>query len=296
MKPRLRLTRLSKRFENYVLLLTVVVFLLLMLGFPTISNIIYSFSQVKFENLRSPELKGFNNYIEVWKDAQFWKSLSFSLRFGVGTALVEVFMGFLLAIYLAPILRKRRWLLAILMLPMMVAPAMMGLMYRLMLHEFVGMIPFYWTSWLGEAPSFLSPDTVFWTVFTIEVLQWTPFALLLGFMAYESIPQELREAAAVDGSGTLRMFWAIEIPLMLPTLGLAFIIRFIDGFRVFDNIYVLVGSGAGGQTMSLSIYIYETFFRRAEIGHATAASLLLFIAAFVVLYVVGRLQRKRFST
>ena len=183
-------------------------------------------------------------------------------------------------------------MVAVLIAPMIVAPAMMGLMYRLVLHEFAGPLPYYLYMWFGSSPAFLTAENVFLTVFTIEVLQWTPFAFLLFLTAYTAIPADLREAASVDGTRPWRMFWHIELPLMLPTLGIALFIRFIDGFRVFDNIFVLVGSGPGGSAMSMSIYIYETFFRAGDIGKALAASILLFGAAFVMLSVIGRLLRR----
>jgi multiple sugar transport system permease protein len=183
-------------------------------------------------------------------------------------------------------------MVAILIAPMIIAPAMMGLMYRLVLHEFVGPLPHYLYQWFGSSPSFLNAQNVFTTVFVIETLQWTPFAFLLFLTAYNSIPQDMREAAAVDGTRPWRMFWKIELPQMMPVVWIALFVRFIDGFRVFDNIYVLVGAGPGGATTSMSIYIYEAFFRAGDIGRALAASILLFLTAFAVLWTIGRLSRR----
>ncbi len=278
--------------ENRILATPIVVFLLAMLGFPALIDILYSFSDVSFETLRSPKLNGVQNFVEVMRDPEFWSASWFSLKFGVSTALAECIIGLALAVYLAPIIRNNSWIIAVLIMPMIIAPAMMGLMYRLVLHEFVGSLPHYLYLWLGDSPAFLSRENVFLTVFTIETLQWTPFAFLLFYMAYEAIPGDMREAAAVDGARPWRMFWFIEIPQMAPTLAVAFFIRFIDGFRVFDNIFVLTGSGAGGSTTSLSIYIYLSFFRSGDIGKALAASVVLFIVAFVLLYFAGGFLRR----
>ena len=106
------------------------------------------------------------------------------------------------------------------------------------------------------------------------------------------LPQEMREAAAVDGTRPWRLFWKLELPLMMPTVFVAVFVRFIDGFRVFDNIYTLVGAGPGGSTTSMSIYIYETFLRRGEIGKSMAAAILLFASAFIVLSVAQFLLRR----
>jgi multiple sugar transport system permease protein len=133
------------------------------------------------------------------------------------------------------------------------------------LHEFVGPLPHYLFAWFGGSPAFLSPAGSL-DRGDVEVLQWTPFALLLFHLAYGAIPEQLREAGRMDGARPWRLFRRIELPLLMPTLGLALAIRFIDGARVFDTVYVLTGSGAGGSTTSLPIYIYTSFFRGASWG------------------------------
>lgn len=284
---------MKRHMEWGVLSAPMVIFLLLFLGFPALVNLVYSVSSVSFQTLRSPEISGFANYLAVLSDGDFWRAIWFSLRFGVVTALAECLLGFFLAIFLAPLFEKRSWLLAIIMLPLMVAPALVGLMYRLVLHEFVGPVPHYLWMWFGTAPAFLNAANAFWTLVVVETLQWTPFAFLLFYMAHRAIPLEVREAAQMDGSTAWDILWRIEIPLMAPTIAIALFIRFIDGFRVFDNVYVLTGSGPGGVTRSLSIYIYEAFFRQGEIGPAVAASVLLFIASFTVLFVINQALARR---
>lgn len=270
-----------------------VAFLLLFLGFPAVVNLVYSVSDVTFETLRQPTLSGFDNFVSVWTDGAFWRATWFSLRFGLLTAVLECALGLFLAIFLSPLIEKRSWLLAILMMPLMVAPALVGLMYRLVLHEFVGPVPYYLWAYFGASVSFLGIDSAFWTLVTIETLQWTPFALLLFYMAYQAIPVEVNEAATLDGASAFQRLRYIELPLMMPTIAIALLIRFIDGFRVFDNVYVLTGSGPGGATASLSIYIYEAFFKQGAIGKAVAASVILFAASFVVLYGLNAFAARR---
>ncbi|TCM82028.1 multiple sugar transport system permease protein [Rhizobium sp. BK068] len=231
--------------------------------------------------------------MSVLADREFWQAISFSMRFGILTALVECLIGLFLAIFLAPLLAKRSFLMAPLMLPLMVAPAMIGLMYRLVLHEFAGPVPYYLFLWFGDSPAFLDINNAFRTLVVVETLQWTPFAFLLFYMAYVAIPLDVREAAALDGAPWFKILWWIELPLMLPTLVMAFFIRFIDGFRVFDNVYALTGSGAGGSTTSLSIYIYQAFFKGGAIGKAVAASVVLFVASLAVLYGLNWLAGRR---
>jgi multiple sugar transport system permease protein len=283
----------AERLDWTLLATPMVAFLLLFLGAPTLVNLVYSVSEVGFETLRAPRLSGLGNYAAVLGDPAFWTAVWFSLRFATVTALAECGLGFFLAIFLDPLLRKRPWLIAVLMAPLMVAPALVGLMYRLALHEFVGPIPHYWRMVFDASPAFLSGAATFWTLCVIEILQWTPFAFLLFHLAHASIPDDLREAAVVDGARPLQILRWIEAPLMLPTVALALFVRFIDGFRVFDNVYVLVGAGPGGSTASMSIFIYESFFKRGAIGEAVAASVLLFAVSFSVLAGAAAAARRR---
>lgn len=279
------------RRENAILASPLVLFLVAILGFPVVLSIIYGFSETTFQSLRSPQFIGLDNFRTVIADDDFWQAAWFSLRFAVVTALLQCAIGLFLAVYLAPLIRRHGWMVAILIIPMIVAPAMMGLMYRLVLHEFAGPIPHYMWAWFGWSPSFLNAQNVFYTVVVAETLQWTPFAFLLLLTAFQAIPEDMREAARVDGTRAWQLFRYIELPLMMPTIFVALFIRFIDGFRVFDNIYTLVGAGPGGSTTSMSIYIYEAFLRQGDIGRALAAAILLFISAFALLSLVQRLRK-----
>ena len=281
------------RNEWAILTTPLVAFLLVFLGLPALVNLYYSVSSVSFETLRAPELSGFGNYVAVLTDAGFWRANWFSLRFGIFTAVAECGIGLFLAIFLTPLLTKQSWLMAPLMLPLMVAPAMVGLMYRLVLHEFAGPIPYYLYEWFRWTPAFLDVNSAFWTLAVVETLQWTPFAFLLFYMAYQAVPEEVRQAASLDGATDWQTLWTIDLPLMMPTIVIAFFVRFIDGFRVFDNVYTLTGSGPGGSTTSLSIYIYEAFFKQGAIGKAVAASVVLFVASFAVLWALNWLASRR---
>jgi multiple sugar transport system permease protein len=288
--------RAAARREGWWLLSPLTVFLLLLLGFPLIADLVYSVSKVGFETIRAPEIAGLGNYAKALADPEFWAAAWFSLMFGFLAACLELGFGLFLAIFLAPLFAARAWLMAIMMLPMMVAPALVGLMYRLILHEFVGPVPYYLLRWFGDFPSFLGQGNAFWTLLAVEVLQWTPFALLIIYSAYAAISPDVREAAELDGASGWKRLMAIDLPLILPMLGVTFFIRFIDSFRVFDNIYTLVGAGAGGSTTSMSIYIYQAFFKTGDIGLAVAASMILLAASFAVLWTIGQVTGRSVGT
>jgi multiple sugar transport system permease protein len=283
------MTAVLDRRRGAVLIAPLTLFLLAMLALPLAIDLVYSLSRVTFETLRHPEIIGFGNFFTVLRDSEFWRAMWFSLRFGLLAAAAQLAIGLCLAIFLAPLFAMAPWLMSIMTLPMMLAPSLVGLMYRLLLQDFIGIVPNTWALLFGDSPAFLNPGAAFWTLVTIEVLQWTPFALLILYSAYAAIPVEMREAAALDGAGPWRRLLHIDLPSMAPTIAITGFFRFIDSFRVFDNVYTLTGSGAGGSTTTISIFIYEAFFRRNDIGVAVAASLLLLAISFAVLTLLIRL-------
>lgn len=286
MRPSSSLFRRS-RAAALLLLAPLVLFLLLVLGYPLAADIFYSFTDIDFENIRSPGWSGLENYSAVLRDGAFWGSLGFSLRFAIAAMVLEVGIGFVLAVILEPLLDKRKPLLAVLLLPLMIAPVLMGIMFRLILNEFVGPIPQYLAQF-GIYVNFLTQPLLIPTLVAIEVLQWTPFAFLILFTGLQNIPGELFEAARVDGARRWQLMRYITLPMLVPAIAIACFIRFVDAFRVFDHIFVLTGGGPGTLTTSVAIYIYKTFFQQQLLGQAIAASMILLILSLGPLLVSMR--------
>ena len=278
---------MHRRREAWWLIAPLAIFMVVWLGFPFLSNLYYSLSDVTFETLGSPTLTGLHNFADAANSAAFWQSLWFSLRFAVIATTAQIIIALTLAIALRPLLERYRFLLAILILPLMISPALMGIMYKLMLNEFVGVVPQY-LALFGLYPNLLGPDWVVTVVIAIEVLQWTPFALLLLLTALQAIPDELLDAAYVDGAKPRDQVRRIVLPLMGPAIAITAFIRFIDSFRVFDHIYVLTGGGPGTLTTSSSIFIYRAFFQQGRLGFAIASSLILMAFSLLLLWATMR--------
>jgi multiple sugar transport system permease protein len=284
--------RAKERAEARYFLVALCVFLALMLGFPALANLWYSFSNFTFHDLTGGAFVGLANYEKAVSNPNLWAAFGFSLKFAAICTVIEVVAGLLLVFILHPLLLRRPWLTGILMLPMMISPALMGVMYRLILNEFTGVIPAY-LALLGYPINFLGRNNVYMTVIGIEVLQWTSFAFLILLTARQGISGELEEAAAVDGATGARFNLRVVLPVMVPTIIIVAFIRFIDSFRVFDHIYVLTGGGPGNRTTSLSIYIYKLFFNQNFLGEAVAVSIMLLVASLTLLFVGLRLAVRR---
>lgn len=266
-----------------VFLVGLCAFLALMLGFPALANLWFSLNDVSFQNLLGEGFVGVTNYSEALRDPGLWDALGYSLWFAVVCTVAQVGFALVLVFVLHPLLLRRPWLTALLMLPMMVSPALMGVMYRLILNEFTGLVPGF-LNMIGITMNFLSRSNIQFTVVAIEVLQWMPFAFLILLTARQSLPYDIEEAAAMDGAVGWRFDLLVVLPLILPAILIVSFIRFIDSFRVFDHIFVLTGGGPGNSTTSISIYIHKLFFRQGEVGEAVALSIMMLIASLVLLY------------
>lgn len=273
---------------KYVMLYPLLGLVLVFMVFPTVYAWYLSFNRVYLATYSNPEYCGFRNFWNTLTDRNFYRSLSFTATFTAVVVTVEVILGVALAVFFnRRILGKRLWI-SLLLLPMMVSPALIGIMYRLMLNEFVGTIAFYLKGIKPLAPRWVVP-----TVMMIDILQWTPFAFLIIYAALQTVPKELYEAAAIDGAGSFRKFQYITIPSILKMIIITALFRCIDAFKTFDMIYVLTAGGPGTMTSTVSIYIYKLAFQGGNVGRAASASILLLLVfsipmVFVLKRIVGR--------
>jgi multiple sugar transport system permease protein len=216
------------------------------------------------------------------------------VRFAVATTVVEGILGLGLALWFnRRTLPGRGILISLMLLPIMVSPALLGIMFRLLLNQFVGPLAYYLSSLGLPGRELLTPSYILSTLIVIDVIQWTPFAFLILYSALKTVPHELYEAAAVDGSTALQSFLHITLPLIMPFVFITLLVRGIDSFKAFDMIYVLTGGGPGTLTTSLSIHIYKTAFNQGDLGRAAAASLILLLGMSIPLgFLLRRILRR----
>jgi multiple sugar transport system permease protein len=234
---------------------------------------------------------GFDNFATVLKDTSFWHAVFFTLRFTVVVTIAELVLGFALALLMDKHFPGRKRLLSVLILPIMIAPALMGVMFRLLLNQDIGFVPALLER-IGLSINLFGNHSVVPLLIVIDIAQWTPFAFLLFYSGLQTVPQEMYEAASVDGASFYRTVRAIVFPLMLPIVFITGFLRAIDAFRTFDVIYVLTGGGPSDKTTTISIYIYKAF-STGNFGTASAAAVL---AALLVLPLVPVVVRRLVAT
>lgn len=273
---------MSERVQRGLLLAPLLVLMGGLLGYPLISDLWLSLRDVRLSNFRmSPPWIGLANYERVLSDSGFWRSIGFSLEFATVTTIVELSLGLAIALFFWSQFRSCRLLVSLMLLPMMVAPSLLAIMFRLMLNDFVGIVPMTLQMLGLPEVSLLGPDWVWATLVAIDAIQWTPFVFLLIYTGLQGLPDEIIEAASVDGASTGQTILRVVVPQLWPTLAATGFLRFIDTFRIFDSIYVLTGGGPGDLTTSASIYIYKQAFGNGDLGVGIAAAVILLVLILV---------------
>ena len=270
---------------RWILSVPLLVFLAVLVVYPIVTGIQTALLDRTLLN-PEPEFVGTANFTRVLSDSSFWNALRFTAIFTVVVTTIELVLGFLLALVFDKVFPGKRWLLSVIILPVMIAPALMGIMFRLILNQDIGLVPAIFQS-LGQNVSLFSSGSIIPVLVILDLLQWTPFTFLLFYSALQSVPEELYEAASLDRASYPRVIASIVIPVLMPTVFIAGFLRAIDAFRTFDVVYVLTGGGPGNSTTTLSIYIYK-ILSGGDFGTASAAAAIVAIIMLPLVPIVVR--------
>jgi multiple sugar transport system permease protein len=224
---------------------------------------------------------GLDNYAQAFRDPLFTEALVTTLRFVAIAVTIETVLGLALALLCARDARFIRRIRATLILPMIVTPVVVGIIFRLIYASDVGLFAVMARSVGLDPPQILSNGTgAFAGLVLLDVWEWTPLLFLILLAGLQSLPVEPFEAARVDGATSWRTFLDHTLPMLRPTILVAVTLRAIDALTTFDQVYVLTRGGPGTSTQLISIYGYQTFFQFQQVGYAAA---MLFMVALVML-------------
>jgi multiple sugar transport system permease protein len=228
---------------------------------------------------------GLDNYRQAFADPAFREALFTTARFVFLAVTIETVLGLALALLVARERRFIRRVRATLILPMIVTPVVVGIVFRLIYASDVGLLASMAHAVGLDPPQILSSGTgAFLGLVFLDVWEWTPLLFLILLAGIQSMPVEPFEAARVDGAGAWRTFIDHTLPLLRPTILVAVTLRTIEALTTFDQVYVLTRGGPGTSTQLISIYGYQTFFQFQQVGYAAA---MLFMVALVVLVAAG---------
>jgi multiple sugar transport system permease protein len=230
----------------------------------------------------SPVLTGFSNYVELMKDHQFWSSVEKTAIFVSAAVGAEIILGFLIALILNRKIVGLGVIRALLILPMAMTPAVVGLIWRILYDPTLGLIN-YLLSLVGiQGPAWVAKaNTALFSLIVVDIWQWTPFAILVITAGLKALPIEPYEAAKIDGASALQTVRYITIPLLKQVLLVLILLRGIDALKTFDIIFVITNGGPGTATQTIVFYTFLRGFHWFSLGYASAISVVLMIVVTI---------------
>ena len=249
----------------------------------------------------SPDMvyNGAKNFRRLVFDREFLQSLQVTLKFAFFAVFSEVVLGYLLAQLFTREFPGKAFFRTIHTLPLIVAPIVVGSVWRLMTTPSIGIIPYYLDAWFGiDVNVGRDAGTAFAFTVIMDIWHWTPLVTLTLLAALVSLPKEPFEQAAIDGASRAQIFWHITLPMIRPAILATVFIRLMDALRTVDEVWMLTGGGPGAATRYVGLHIWKVVFPKTDYGYGSAISIIVLYLTLVMcwlLYValVAPRDRKR---
>jgi len=253
--------------------------LLFLIAYPFVMLIYYSFFNFSFLRPVNNKFIGLTNYLLILTDTYTWERFIFTFKYVGLSVSIQFILGILIAWLLQRNFRGKDAVFTVVLMPMMLCPIVVGLLWRYMFNTEWGIINYFLHNFLGFARiEWLGVEqNSLWATIIANTWMWTPFMVLLASAAFSSVPKHLYEAASVDRASGWFKFTNITLPLSAPILVLALIFRLMDEMKQFDLIYTLTGGGPGDATQTVSFTLYKTAFQYFYTGEGSAWAFILLI-------------------
>ena len=261
----------------------VAVLFLMTIG-PLLFSLVVSFTNLQFSTPQPMRWVGIDNYAALlFKDSRFLTALVRTLVFVLAGVATQALLGYFIASLLLNIHRFRAFVLGPILIPSVISSVVAGWQGRMIfnasygpLNDLLARIGIKGPAWLA------SPQTALTSVFLTDTWQWTPFLALVILAALQSQPQELIEAARLDGAHGWSLFRRITLPLILPVAGIGILLRGVDLFKTFDLVYILTQGGPGNSSETLTFLTYLQGFKFFNPSYASAMSFIQLIVITIV--------------
>jgi len=245
--------------------------------------IYYSLQRFRLSQPWARQMNWGENYLNLFTDPAFWNTVQVSLTYAALTVGLELCLGLGIALLLQKRTRLNNFVSIMLLLPLMTAPALAALMWKLMTNPNFGVLS--WLASLMGFPDFRwasSPDTALLTVVLVDIWVYTPFIMILLLAGLRSLPTQPFEAAALDGVPRSFVFWRITLPMLTPYILTASLFRLLDSIQQFDIIYAMTQGGPGDTLLVFQVEAYLNFFQSTSVGRSAALMIILWAITYVL--------------
>jgi multiple sugar transport system permease protein len=284
------------RYTGGLLVAPALALLFVMNIFPLLWSFGLSFFSYRSNRARAPTWVGLENYANVLNDPEIWDRLHNTLILAVMTVSAQMVVGFLLALLFSKQFPLRRFLLILVLTPMMLSFVAVGAFFRYYYDPTFGLLSQAVRLFTGQP--FILMNTVWGSRIGIvfaDAWMWSPFVMLLVLAGLVSVPKYLYEAAAIDRVSTWRQFWSITFPYVRGLMLLALLFRTIEAFKLFDLVFLLTNGGPGTATETIALRVYRIAFENNKTSESTALAYILLFTVIVLtnLYLYFATQRAR---
>jgi multiple sugar transport system permease protein len=273
---------LSDRSLAWLFVTPTIVLLLAFNIFPLLWTIYLSFTNYRANHANADVLwTGIANYQRVLNDEAVWENMRATAHFLVCSITLQLLLGFALALLLNRKFRSHSFWSTAILLPMMLAPAVVGTFWKYFFEPQYGIFNQIVNFFGGHVDTMLGDTRLApWAIIIVDTWMWTPYVMLLLLAGLRSIPPYLYEAAEIDRASAWTTFWRVTLPMVMPFIVLALLFRTIENFKMFDLVDNLTNGGPGSVTELASIHLKREAFEKWRTGYASAFAIILFVAIY----------------
>jgi multiple sugar transport system permease protein len=275
---------MSPERRGPLLVTPAIVTLFLVNIFPLMWSFGLSFFEYKANRIAAPVFKGLDNYTNILTDTEIWARFQNTALIVIGSVLLQLIIGFLLALLFAQEFPLRRYLLMLVLAPMMLSLSAVGVFFKLFYDPTLGLISRFISDNITQETFVIlsTPTGAIAAIVFADAWMWSPFVMLLVLAGLVSVPKYLYEAAEIDRAGWWRRFITITFPYIKSLLLLALLFRTIETFKIFDIVYLLTEGGPGSSTETVSVYVYRLAFQFFRTSQASALGYIMLFAVIVL--------------
>jgi multiple sugar transport system permease protein len=256
--------------------------LLLLTVLPLVFAILVSFTDLRLNRLARWDWIGAEHYARLASDPRWWASVSNGLIYILVPTALQMALGLALALLLHAAIGRIKAIRSLYILPMVLPPVVVGVLWKAFLLPDLGGLDYFMSLAGLRAPGFLETAGGAMAALILTLTwEWTPYVMLLLLAALESLPQDVFEAAHVDGANAWQTFRRVTLPMLMPAILVVLLFRIVESTKVFPVIFTITGGGPGNATENMDYYAYLTGFRYFDLGYSAAmlTAILLMMAA-----------------
>ncbi|MGZ8721635.1 MAG: carbohydrate ABC transporter permease [Aeromicrobium sp.] len=280
----------ANRHRKWLFAGPAMIFVGLLIVFPLGWTLYLSLTDARGSVRAESDFVGISNYLEVLTDTErFWPAVARTFFFTLSAVAAEMVLGMCIALLLLRPFRGEKLVRVAILLPLVATPVAVGMMWRLIFDPNIGFAN-QLLAWFGlpAQPWLSGVDTALPTLILVDIWQWTPMVVLILLAGLMSLSDEPGEAARVDGASSWQRFWFVTLPLLMPTVIVALLLRSIDALKTFDILYATKGKGGGSfhEVETLNLYAYGLSFDYNDYGIASTVLIVFFVIIVATMTII----------